>query len=169
MRPLVHVGGCVAPAGSCGGAVAPPWASSQHGFGLPLSRCGLSSLLGRLCTVLPEGSCVKVRLSRPRCWRTAVAGPGRPRGQAAHARAGRGVGGGRWTVWWQRAPTPLVRRCAPKVGRAVFYCRAVCRGSGRCGRRPMAGEASGAGRARRPLPWPASGRCCSSALKGYAI
>ena len=43
------------------------------------------------------------------------------RGQAAHARAGCGAGGGRWTVWWQRAPTPLVRRCAPRVGRAVFH------------------------------------------------
>jgi len=35
------------------------------------------SLLGRLCNVLPEGSCVKVRPSRPRCWRTAVAGMAR--------------------------------------------------------------------------------------------
>jgi hypothetical protein len=59
--------------------------------------------------------------SRPRCWRTAVAGPVRAGGQAAHARAGRGAGGGRWTVWWQRAPTPLVRRCAPRVGRAVLH------------------------------------------------
>src|SRR5712691_216804 len=27
----------------------------------------------------------------------------------------------RRTVWGQRAPTPLVRRCAPRVGRAVFH------------------------------------------------
>jgi hypothetical protein len=70
---------------------------------------------------MPQGSCVTIRPSRPRRWRTAVAGLGRAGGQAAHVRAGRGAGGGRWTVWWQRAPTPLVRRCAPKVGRAVFY------------------------------------------------
>ena len=24
-------------------------------------------------------------------------------------------------MWWQRAPTPLVRRCAPRVGRAVLH------------------------------------------------
>jgi len=29
----------------------------------------------------------------------------------------------------------------------------------------MAGEASRVGAARKPLPWPASGRCCSSCLK----
>jgi len=31
------------------------------GIGLPLSRCSLSSLLQRLCTVLPQSSCVKAR------------------------------------------------------------------------------------------------------------
>ena len=41
-----------------------------------------------------------------------VAGPGRAR---------RGTSGGRWTVWWQRAPTPLVRRCAPRVSQAVLH------------------------------------------------
>ena len=41
--------------------------------------------------------------SRPRCWRTAVAGPVCAGGEAAHARAGRGTGGDRWTVWGQRA------------------------------------------------------------------
>ena len=59
--PLLHGGGYAAPAGSCGGSVALPWASSQHGFGPPLSRCSLSSLLGRLCNVLLPGSCVKAR------------------------------------------------------------------------------------------------------------
>src|SRR5215467_8293668 len=29
--PLLHGGGCAAPAGSCGGSVALPWASSPHG------------------------------------------------------------------------------------------------------------------------------------------
>jgi len=29
------------------------WASSNVGVGLPLSLCGLSSLLGRPCNVLP--------------------------------------------------------------------------------------------------------------------
>ncbi len=57
----------------------------------------------------------------PRCWRTSVAGPARAGGQEAHARAGRGAGVGWRIVWWQRAPTPLVRRCAPRVGRAVFH------------------------------------------------
>jgi hypothetical protein len=49
-----------------------------------------------------------------------------------------------------------------------FTSRAVCRGSDRWGRLPMAGEASRVGAARKPLPWPASDRCGSSALKGYA-
>jgi hypothetical protein len=41
----------------------------------------------------------------PRCGWTAIVGPLRAGGQAAHARAGRGAGGGRWTVWGQRAPS----------------------------------------------------------------
>jgi hypothetical protein len=72
-------------------------------------------------TVLPPGSCVKVRPSRPRCWRTAGAGPVRAGGQTTHTRAGRDTGEGWRAAWGQRAPTPLVRRCAPRVGRAVLH------------------------------------------------
>src|SRR5262249_24097424 len=90
--PLLEGSGFAAP------AVVPLWAFS---------------LLARLRNVLPQDSCVKTR----------------PRGAheedghrlLAASEAVRGAGGGRWTVWWQRAPTPLVRRCAPRVGRAVLH------------------------------------------------
>src|SRR5262252_1450231 len=57
--------------------------------------------------------------------------------------------------------------CQPQrsVVRSVFDCRAVCRGSGRGGRLPMAWEASRVDAARGPLPWPAAGRCGSSCWK----
>jgi len=81
-------------------------------------------------------------------------------------------------AWWSwrglastlgagRPQTPA--RPQRSVVRWVFDCRAVCCGSGRCGRLPMAGEASRVGAARGPLPWPASARCSSSALKGDAM
>ena len=101
---------------------------------LPLILCGRSSLLASVCTVMPQGACVK---AWPRCahpqdgHRGPTASEGTQACQAGLARARRGGGaehgggrsagvGGR-TVWGQRAPTPLVRRCAPRVGRAVFY------------------------------------------------
>jgi len=81
---------------------------------------------------MPQGSCVKVRPSRPRCERTAVAGPARVGGQVAYAPAGRGAG---WrAAWGQRVPTPLAGRCAPWLDAWSFTGRAVCRagtGSGR--------------------------------------
>jgi hypothetical protein len=61
-----------------------------------------------------------------RCWRTAVAGPVRTGGQAAHARARRGAGVGRRTAWGQRVPTPLAGRCAPWSYVWSFTGRAVC-------------------------------------------
>ena len=42
---LSKVSRCAAPAGSCGGSVALPWASSQHGIALPLSHWSLSPSL----------------------------------------------------------------------------------------------------------------------------
>jgi hypothetical protein len=68
---------------------------------------------------MPQGSCVK---ARPRCTyqhdghRVLAANKGYMTCQAG---CGAGVCGP--AVWWQRAPTPLVRRCAPRVGRAVFH------------------------------------------------
>ena len=47
------------------------------------------------------------------CWRTAVAGPVRTEGQAAHACAGRSTGVGWRAARGQRAPPPLAGRCAP--------------------------------------------------------
>ncbi len=76
--------------------------------------------------------------------------------QHGHARA--------WQIWCGLAHTLGVRhpqtpaRPQRSVGRMVFYCRAVCRGSGRRGRLPMAGEASrvGASSGAAPLAcgWP---------------
>ena len=84
-------------------------------------------------------------------------------GTLAPGRAGIG-----WRIpWGLGTPRPLPGRSGVLLDWS-FTGRAVCRGSGRCGRRPMAGEAARVGAAREPLPWPASGRCCSSALKGYA-
>jgi hypothetical protein len=99
-------------------------------------------------------------------WWTSVAGTARAR-EKAHARAWRDWHGLACSVVATRPHAPR-RSLRSGVGRAVFYCRAVCRGSGRCGRRPMAGEASRVGAARGPLPWPASARCGFSALKGDA-
>jgi len=52
---------------------------------LTLVLCGLSSLLTTVCNVMPQGSCVKVRLSRLQCERTIVAEPVRA-GDRRHPR-----------------------------------------------------------------------------------
>ncbi len=79
----------------------------------------------------------------------------RARGLAAHARAGRGAGVGWRAAWWQRAPTPLVGRCAPWLDEWSFTGRAVC-----C-RAPVAGRVLLPLTARRgsgaPWQWPAPG------------
>ena len=142
-----------------------------------LTPLRLSSLLTRLRTVMPEGSCVK---AHPRCAHQqdnprglaasegcmacqAGLGAGGPRSQAlcvpgglaAHARAGRGAGVGWRAAWWQRAPTPLVGRCAPWLDEWSFTGRAVC-----C-RAPVAGRVLLPLTARRgsgaPWQWPAPG------------
>ena len=142
-----------------------------------LALCVLAFLRAWLRNVMPEGSCVK---AHPRCAHQqdnprglaasegcmacqAGLGAGGPRSQAlrvpgglaAHARAGRGAGVGWRAAWWQRAPTPLVGRCAPWLDEWSFTGRAVC-----C-RTPVAGRVLLPLTARRgsgaPWRWPAPG------------
>jgi hypothetical protein len=118
--------------GLCGSPTVP--AGSAAAPLLSRVLCGLASLLVSVWNVLPQGSCVKAwprgahrqnghcGLTAPEARRVYQAGcdAGGP-WSAGPGRARRGTGGGRWTVWWQRAPTPLVRRCAPRVGQAVLH------------------------------------------------
>jgi len=143
-------------------------------FGLHLTLCGLAFLRAWFRNVMPEVSGVKARprgayqqdgphglaasegvSGGPRCWRAAGA-------RSCPARHGRGLAG---SVEATCPHTPR-RSLRSVVGRMVFHWRrAVCRRSGRCGRLPMAGEASWVDAARGPLPWPAAGRCGSSCWK----
>jgi hypothetical protein len=107
---LLKVSGCPASAGSCGSPPPRPGLPLNVSVGLPLSRCSLSSLLGRRCNVLPLGSCVKVR----------SASPGRAGGQTTHTRAGRATGVGWRAARGQRAPPPR-RSLRSVVIRMVFY------------------------------------------------
>jgi len=157
--------------------LAAPW---RHGGAVVVSRARLHSIHQALprpaCSWGMWQSIAACPLSPRRSWPRSIAGDPRaarcgthfpgprltiPPGALASnaARAGRGAGGGRWTVWWQRAPTPLARRCAPKVGRAVCHCLGCVPRLGGHGRPLLAGEASRVGTARGPLPWPAAGRC----------
>ena len=70
-------------------------------------------------------------------------------------------------IWWLAAPRPLPGRSGV-LFEWSFTGRAVCRGAGRCGRLPMAKEASRVGTARKPLPWPAAGRCGFPSSEGHA-
>jgi hypothetical protein len=92
-----------------------PLANASVGIGgrvtLPALGAGLPS-----CSRYTRGS-----LRAPAGQPSLAASDGRRADQAGMARAERGAGV-RWrAAWRQRAPTPLVRRCAPKVGRAVFH------------------------------------------------
>ena len=79
------------------------------------------------CQVLQCTAAGLLRQARPRCahqqhgHRSLDASAGKRACQAGLSTGGRSAGVGGRTVWGQRAPTPLVRRCAPRVGRAVFY------------------------------------------------
>ena len=85
---------------------------------------------------MPEGSCVKARPHGARAGRPPQSG--RQRGQegvlGGLGAGGRGMGVGWRAAWWQRAPTPLVGRCAPWLYEWSFTGRAVC-----C-RAPVAGR-----------------------------
>jgi hypothetical protein len=78
---------------------------------------------------MPQGSCVK---AWPRSAhqqdgsRGLTARAGRMAYQAGCGASGRGTGVGWWAAWRQRAPTPLVGRCAPWLYEWSFTGRAVC-------------------------------------------
>ncbi len=162
---LLKVSDCVAPAGSWGGsprrfgrppigdvarhstracsacaypsaAFLPPYKAS-HCNARGLLRQGPSSL--RPPAGQPPWSGRQRRLygvpGRPRCWRTAVAGPARAGGtggaRACRTRRGRGLAG---SVVAACPHTPR-RSLRSTVGRLVFYCWAVCcraPGAGAC-------------------------------------
>ena len=154
----------------------------------------LSFLLARLRNVLPPGSCVKAwrrcvhqqghyhglgSQRRPegvpdglQCWRTAVAGPVRTEGQAAHACAGRSTGVGWRAARGQRAPPPLAGRCAPLLDTWSLTTGLCAADTGAVEGSPWPGRvsaASGLGATRGPLPWPAAGRCGLPSFEGHAI
>jgi hypothetical protein len=165
------------PCGDAGAPLRPPssWEVAlppRAGLlGLPLPLCGLSSLLARLRNVLPQGSCVKVR---PRCAHEEDNHRGLPPAKAVErarqasvlADCGRRPWTCRGTGRRTRVPDealavadgpcggnvpPRPSCVAALPGEVERSCtgRAVCRGSGRRGRLPMAGEASGVGRLHR--------------------